>query len=318
MAADRIVAFVVFDGMKLLDAAGPAEVFAEANRFGASYQVLMASVDGRDVVTSVGTRLAVSTSIGAVKTADTALISGGDDLVGRPIDPELVTAVEGLRPRTRRMASICTGSFILAKAGILDGRRATTHWRHAGLLSRAYPQITVEPDAIFVRDGDIYTSAGVSAGIDLALALVEDDHGADLVRDVARSLVVYLKRAGGQSQFSALVETPPPQRSQLRALTETVAADPAANHSVKSLAAQASLSTRQLTRLFQSELGTTPARYVEMIRVDAARSALDAGRSVADAARVAGFGSTETLRRVFVTSLGISPKAYRDRFKSTG
>jgi transcriptional regulator GlxA family with amidase domain len=318
MPADRVVVFVVFDGMKLLDAAGPAEVFAEANRFGASYRVLMASVDGKDVVTSVGTRLVVGTSIGSVKAADTVVVSGGDDLVGRPIDQELVAAVMDLRPRTRRMASICTGSFILAKTGILDGRRATTHWRHTGLLSRAYPQISVEPDAIFVRDGDIYTSAGVSAGIDLALALVEDDYSAGLVRNVARSLVVYLKRAGGQSQFSALVETSPPQRSQLRTSTEAIAADPGANHTVKSLAAQASLSTRQLTRLFQSELGTTPARYVEMIRIDAARSALDAGRSVAEAARVAGFGSAETLRRVFVTQLGISPKAYRDRFKSTG
>ena len=317
MAADRIVLFVVFDGMKLLDVAGPAEVFAEANRFGASYQVVMVSVDGQDVVTSVGTRLAVSASIGSVTKADTAVVSGGDVLVGRPIDPQLVAAIADLRPRTRRMASICTGSFILAQAGLLDGRRATTHWRHAGLLSRAYPRIDVEPDAIFVRDGDIYTSAGVSAGIDLALALVEDDYGADLVRDVARSLVVYLKRAGGQSQFSALVETPPPQRSQLRVVTDAVGADPAANHTVKSLAAHASVSTRQLTRLFQSELGTTPARYVEMIRIDAARSALDAGRSVAEAARVAGFGSAETLRRVFVTQLGISPKAYRDRFKST-
>jgi transcriptional regulator GlxA family with amidase domain len=318
MAADRVVVFVVFDGMTLLDVAGPAEVFAEANRFGASYRLVMASVDGKDVVTSVGTRLAVSMSVGAVKTADTAVVSGGDDLVGRPIDPELVAAVKDLRPKTRRLASICTGSFILAKAGILEDRRATTHWRHTGLLARAYPRISVEPDAIFVRDGDIYTSAGVSAGIDLALALVEDDYGADLVRDVARSLVVYLKRAGGQSQFSALVEKPPPQRSQLRALTEAVAADPAADHNVKSLAAQACMSTRQLTRLFRNELGTTPARYVEMIRVDAARSALDAGRSVTDSARVAGFGSAETLRRVFVSQLGISPKAYRDRFKSTG
>jgi transcriptional regulator GlxA family with amidase domain len=318
MAADRVIVFVLFDGMKLLDAAGPAEVFAEANRFGASYRVLMASVDGRDAVTSVGTRLAASTSIDSVKAADTVVVSGGDDLTGHPIDPALVAAVKGLLPRTRRMASICTGSFIFAKAGILDGRRATTHWRQTGLLSRAYPQISVEPDAIFVRDGDIYTSAGVSAGIDLALALVEEDYGVDLVRDVARSLVVYLKRAGGQSQFSALVEAPPPQRSQLRALTESIAADPAANHTVKTLAAQAALSTRQLTRLFQSELGTTPARYVEMIRVDAARSALDAGRSVTDTARLAGFGSAETLRRVFVNQLGISPKAYRDRFKSTG
>jgi transcriptional regulator GlxA family with amidase domain len=215
MAADRVIVFVVFDGMTLLDVAGPAEVFAEANRFGASYRILMASVDGKDVVTSVGARLTASTSIGSVKAVDTVVVSGSDNLVRRPIAPELVAAVKDLRPRTRRMASICTGSFILAKTGILDGRRATTHWRQAGLLSRAYPQISVEPDAIFVRDGDIYTSAGVSAGIDLALALVEDDYGADLVRDVARSLVVYLKRAGGQSQFSALVETSPPSSKRL-------------------------------------------------------------------------------------------------------
>jgi transcriptional regulator GlxA family with amidase domain len=317
MAAERVVVFVVFDGVTLLDIAGPAEVFVEANRFGASYRVVMASLDGRDAVTSIGTRLAVTTSIDAVKTADTVVISGSDDLVGRPIDPELVAAVDRLRSRTRRMASICTGSFILARAGMLDGRRATTHWRQSALLTRAYPLVTVEPDAIFVRDGDIYTSAGVSAGIDLALALVEDDCGAELVRDVARSLVVYLKRAGGQSQFSVMVESPLPQRSQLRTVIEGIAADPGADHSVKTLAAQASLSTRQLTRLFQAELGTTPARYVETIRIDAARSALDAGYSVAGAARVAGFGSAETLRRVFVGQLGISPKAYRDRFKST-
>jgi transcriptional regulator GlxA family with amidase domain len=318
MPAARDVVFVVFDGMTLLDVAGPAEVFAEANRFGASYRIAMASVDGQDVVTSVGARIAVSTSIGSVRKADTVVVSGGDHLVGRPIDPHLVAAVQALRARTRRMASICTGSFILAQAGLLDGRRATTHWRQTGLMSRAYPLIDVEPDAIFVRDGDIYTSAGVSAGIDLALALVEDDHGADLVRDVARSLVVYLKRAGGQSQFSALVESRPPERSQLRAVAEAIAADPGADHTVKTLAAQASLSTRQLTRLFQREFGTTPARYVEMVRIDAARAALDAGRSVADSARLAGFGSAETLRRVFVSQLGLSPKAYRDRFKSTG
>ena len=316
MSAERVVVVVVFDGMKLLDVAGPAEVFAEANLFGASYRLVVASVDGTDVTTSIGTRFAVAARIDALASGDTAIVSGGDGLVGLPIDPELVIAVQRLRPRVRRMASICTGSFILAKAGLLDGRRATTHWRHTHLLARAYPNISVEPDAIFVRDGDVYTSAGVSAGIDLALALVEDDYGVDLVREVARSLVVFLKRAGGQSQFSATVEAGPPHRSALRPVTDAIAADPAANHSVKTLAAHASLSTRQLTRLFQTELGTTPARYVETIRVDAAKAALDAGRSVADAADVAGFGSPETLRRVFVGKLGISPKAYRDRFRT--
>ena len=312
-----MVVVVVFDGVKLLDAAGPAEVFAEANRFGADYQLKIASVDGRDVTTSIGTGFAVTDRIGSIDFADTVLVAGGDCLVGRAIDPALVHALTDLPSRTRRLASICTGSFILAAAGLLSGRRATTHWRHARLLARAFPDVSVEPDAIFVRDGDVLTSAGVSAGIDLALALVEEDHGAELVRDVARSLVVYLKRAGGQSQFSVLVEADPAPESALRAATDAIAADPAADHSVKSLAARASLSTRQLTRLFQSELGTTPARYVEMARIDAARAALDAGRTVADTAHLAGFGSAETLRRVFVTNLGVSPRAYRDRFRTT-
>jgi transcriptional regulator GlxA family with amidase domain len=314
----RVVVIVVFDGVKLLDAAGPAEVFAEANRFGASYQLKIASVDGGDVTTSIGARFAVSDAIACIESADTVLVAGGDNLVGQPIDPVLVDALKALPSRTRRLASICTGSFILAQAGLLDGRRATTHWRHARLLARAFPEVTVEPDAIFVRDGEVFTSAGVSSGIDLALALVEDDYGADLVREVARSLVVYLKRAGGQSQFSVLVEADPPRQSALRTVTDAIAADPAADHSVKRLAAQGSLSTRQLTRLFQSELGTTPARYVELVRIDAARAALDAGRTVAETARLSGFGSAETLRRVFVAQLGVSPKAYRDRFRTTG
>jgi transcriptional regulator GlxA family with amidase domain len=313
-----VIALVVFDGMKLLDIAGPAEVFAEANRFGADYRLVMVSVDGTDVLTSIGSRLAVSARIDDVESADTAIVSGGDDLIGRPIDPSLVAAVTRLRPRVRRLASICTGSFILARAGLLDGRRATTHWRHAQLLAAAYPTVTVQPDAIFVRDGDIYTSAGVSAGIDLALALVEDDHGGELVREVARSLVVFLKRAGGQSQFSATVESRPPSRSPLRVVTDAIAADPAADHSVARLAALAALSSRQLTRLFAAELGTTPARYVERVRLDAARAALDAGRPVSEAARLAGFGSPETLRRVFVGALGVSPRAYRERHAGLG
>jgi transcriptional regulator GlxA family with amidase domain len=311
-----VVVIVVFDEVTLLDVAGAAEVFVEANRFGADYQLKIASMDGYDVTSSIGTRLGVTDSISSIESADTVLVAGSDDLPRRPIDPALVDAIRSIATRTRRMASICTGSFILAQAGLLRGRRATTHWHDARLFARAFPDVTVEPDAIFVRDGDIFTSAGVSSGIDLALALVEMDYGTELVRNVARWLVVYLKRAGGQSQFSVLVEADPPPRSPLRAATDAVAADPAANHSVKTLAARASLSTRQLTRLFQSELGMSPARYVELVRIDCARGALESGRTVAETAGVAGFGSSETLRRVFVNHLGISPKAYRDRFRT--
>jgi transcriptional regulator GlxA family with amidase domain len=312
----RDIVVVVFDGMKLLDVAGPAEVFAESNRFGADYRLSFASVDGAEVTTSVGSRFAVTRRIDEIASADTVLVAGGDNLVGRPIDPALIEAVRGARARTRRMASICTGAFILAQAGVLSGRTATTHWRHVRLLAAAFPDIRVQPDAIFIRDGEIYTSAGVTAGIDLALALVEADYGAELVRTVARSLVVYLKRAGGQSQFSALVEADPPADSALRTIVTAIATDPSADHSVKNLAALASMSTRQLTRLFNAELATTPARYVETVRIDSARGALDAGHSVTAAARIAGFGSAETMRRVFVQHLGVSPRAYRDRFRT--
>jgi transcriptional regulator GlxA family with amidase domain len=315
-ARSRVVVIVVFDGVTMLDVAGAGEVFVEANRFGADYQLKIASLDGSDVTTSFGTRLGVTDRIAAIDSADTVLVAGSDDLPARPVDPALVEAIRAVAARTRRLASICTGSFILAQAGLLSGRRATTHWHDARRLARAFPDVTVDPDAIFVRDGEVFTSAGISSGIDLALALVEMDYGTQLVRDVARWLVVYLKRAGGQSQFSVLVEADPPPGSPLRMVTEAIAADPARDHSVKKLADTASLSTRQLTRLFQSELGMTPARYVELVRVDFARAGLEAGRSVTETAHLAGFGSIETLRRVFVSHLGISPKAYRDRFRT--
>ncbi|OBH52122.1 AraC family transcriptional regulator [Mycobacterium mantenii] len=311
-----MVVIVVFDGVTLLDVAGAGEVFVEANRFGADYQVKIASADGCDVTSSIGARLGVTDSIAAIDSADTVMVAGSDDLPRRAVDPALVEAIRSVSARTRRLASICTGSFVLAQAGVLRGRRATTHWHDTRLLARAFPDVTVEPDAIFVRDGDIFTSAGISSGIDLALALVEMDYGTELVRDVARWLVVYLKRAGGQSQFSVLLETDPPPQSPLRPVTDAIAADPGADYSVKKLAALASLSTRQLTRLFQSELGMTPARYVELVRIDFARNSLEAGRSVTETAGMAGFGSIETLRRAFVNHLGISPKAYRDRFRT--
>lgn len=312
----RVVVIIVFDDVTMLDVAGAGEVFAEANRFGGDYEIKIASLDGREVVTSMGIRLGVTDSIASIGSADTVLVAGSDNVPARAIDPALVEAVKSIAGRTRRLGSICTGSFILAQAGLLSGRRATTHWRNIRSLARAFPDISVEPDAIFVRDGDIFTSAGVSAGIDLALALVEQDYGSDLVRDVARWLVVYLKRAGGQSQFSSLIEANPPPQSALRAVTDAIAANPGADHSLRTLAARASLSTRHLTRLFRSELGTTPADYVEMVRIDLARAALDAGRTVTETAHLAGFGSTETLRRAFVEHLGVSPKAYRDRFRT--
>ncbi|MCW2599833.1 MAG: transcriptional regulator [Frankiales bacterium] len=311
------VGVVVFDGVKMLDVAGPSEVFAESNRLGANYQLAVCAVGGGAVMSSTGMRISADLDAAADGLGfDTLLVMGGDLLPTRPIDPELRDAVRGLAARSRRVCSICTGAFILAAAGLLDGHRATTHWQHTGLLARAYPAITVEPDAIFVRDGDLLTSAGVTAGIDLALALLEDDRGEDLARQVAQSLVVFLQRPGGQSQFSPSLQGPRPRTPLLRAVFDAVAADPAADHSIATLAAHASLSPRHLTRLFHDELGTTPAKYVDAVRFDSAKAALDAGLGVSEAAERAGYGSPESLRRAFISRVGVSPRAYQQRFRS--
>ncbi|WP_369373981.1 GlxA family transcriptional regulator [Promicromonospora sp. Populi] len=317
MATKRSVVFLVFDGMKMLDVSGPAEVFAEARTFGADYTLRYASVSGEPVLTSIGTRLSVDVAAAALGDVDTLIVSGGDALVGRPIPPELTDAVRELGPRTRRLVSICTGSFVLAAAGVLDGRRATTHWRHAPLLARAYPGIEVELDALFVEDRGVFTSAGVSAGMDLALALVERDHGPDLARDVARNLVMFMQRPGGQSQFSAPLELAKPRSPALRAVVDLVAAQPALDHTTTSLAAVVGVTPRHLARLFKAELGISPARFVEDTRLDHAKTLLNARHGVTETASAAGFGSPETMRRRFVARLGVSPSQYRTRFGAT-
>jgi transcriptional regulator GlxA family with amidase domain len=310
------VGILVFDGVKLLDVAGPSEVFSEANRFGADYEVRLYSPDGQEVASSTGMRISVDGAAADSGPLELALVAGGDVFPSHPVSPELAEAARTLAGRARRTASICTGAFILAAAGLLDGRRATTHWQHATTLARAYPGIDVEPDAIYVEDGPVLSSAGVSSGIDLALALVERDHGAGTARDVARSLVVFLQRPGGQSQFSPSLRAALPRTSPLRPLCDAIAASPAGDYSLAKLAAMASVSPRHLTRLFRDELGTTPARYVELIRFDTAKDLLDAGHSVTDTALRSGFGSSETLRRAFIQHLGVSPRAYQQRFRS--
>jgi transcriptional regulator GlxA family with amidase domain len=316
-ASPQRVGIVVFDGAKLLDIAGPSEVFSEANLLGARYELSLCSVGGREVTSSTGMRIAVDLDAGQDGLGfDTLLVSGGDQLPTHPISPQLLTAVAALAERSGRVCSICTGAFILAGAGLLNGRRATTHWRHTRLLQDAYAGIAVEPDAIFVRDGRTFSSAGVTAGIDLALALVEDDHGEAMARQVAQSLVVFLQRPGGQSQFSPTLRGPRPHASALRAVFDAVAADPGANHSVPELAARAAMSPRHMTRLFREELGTTPARYVEAVRFDSAKAAIEGGHSIGEAAERAGYGSPESLRRAFVSRLGLSPRAYQQRFRS--
>lgn len=297
--------------------AGPAEVFKEANRFGAAYRITLLSPTGESVTSNLGFKLEVDAAVSAEPAIDTYVVAGSDRYPRTLVPRDLAEAARVPAASARRVASICTGAFILAAGGLLDGKRATTHWQVTHELAVQCPTCRVEPDAIYVRDGTTYTSAGVTAGIDLALALVEEDHGPDLTRDVARALVVYMQRSGGQSQFSAPLQGPPPRSPALRKVTDLVTACPQGDYSLAVLAQHLNVSTRHLTRLFREELATTPARFVENIRFDMARALLDQGRSATQAAAVAGFPSYESMRRVFARKLSISPAAYQRRFSTT-
>jgi transcriptional regulator GlxA family with amidase domain len=313
----RRVAILVYDDVTLLDVAGPAEVFKEANRFGAEYRIALLSPTGEDITSNLGFRVAVDGAVSSELAPDTYLVPGSDRFPRTHVPETLAEAARVPAAGARRLVSICTGAFILAAAGLLAGRRATTHWQAAHELAVRCPTCRVEPDAIYVRDGSTYTSAGVTAGIDLALALVEEDHGPDLTRHVARALVVYMQRSGGQSQFSAPLQGPPPRSAALRKVTDLVTANPQGNHSLGQLAKHLNVSTRQLTRLFHEQLSTTPARHVENIRFDIARTLLDQGHNATQAAALAGFPSYESMRRVFARRLSISPAAYQRQFSTT-
>jgi transcriptional regulator GlxA family with amidase domain len=314
MSSPSRVAILVYDGVTLLDVAGPAEVFKEANRFGAQYRISLVSPTGDGVTSNLGFGISVDGAVSVEPSSDTYLVPGSNRFPREPVPQALAEAARVPAAGARRLASICTGAFILAAAGLLDGKRATTHWQVTRELSMRCPTCRVEPDAIYVRDGTTYTSAGVTAGIDLALALVEEDHGPDLTRDVARALVVYMQRSGGQSQFSAPLQGQPPRSPALRTVTDLVTANPHGNYSLDELAKHLNVSTRHLTRLFREELSTTPARYVEDIRFEMARALLDQRHSATQAATLAGFPSYESMRRVFARKLGISPAAYQRRF----
>ncbi|MFB6894247.1 GlxA family transcriptional regulator [Kitasatospora sp. NPDC056327] len=311
------VAFLVFDAVTLLDVSGPLEVFHQAGRFGDPYGTVLVSPHGGTVTASNGVALAGTVPPDAAGAVDTLVIAGAEHLAEEGPDEALLGAAGALAGRARRVASVCSGAFVLAALGLLDGRRVTTHWRHAATLARRHPRVRVEPDALHVRDGRFHTGAGISAGIDLALALVEHDHGAGAAREIARELVVFMQRPGGQSQFSTALATPPARGDLLRTLTEAVLADPAADHSLPAMAATAAVSTRHLTRLFRTGLDTTPARWVERVRLDRAQQLLLDGHSVTAAARHSGLGSDETLRRAFARHLDTTPTDYRRRFATT-
>jgi transcriptional regulator GlxA family with amidase domain len=322
----RQVVIVLFDEVQSLDVTGPLEVLAGAGRViqaagsaARAYEIRTLSVSGEPLRTSSGLTIVPDGRLEyAPDRLDTLIVPGGRGARAAVADARLLAWIAEASRRSRRTASVCTGAFALAAAGLLDGRRATTHWSAAEALARMYPRVTVDPDPIFVRDGSVWTSAGVTAGMDLALALVEEDHGRDVALTVARHLVLFLCRPGGQSQFSATLSAQQPAREPLREAQRLILEEVGGDHSVEAMAARAHMSPRHFARAFAAEAGITPARYVERVRLEAARRCLeDDTEPVAAIAAACGFGTAETMRRTFLRTLGVGPAEYRRRFRPT-
>ncbi|PPS81081.1 GlxA family transcriptional regulator [Streptomyces sp. MH60] len=311
----RTVLVLLFDDVQSLDVTGPVEVFAGAETHTpGTYRIRTASLHGAPVRTSSGLTVVPDQALGDGPAPDTLVVPGGQG--SRNPDPRLIGWLREHGPGARRLVSVCTGAILLARAGLLDGRRATTHWAYSGRLARDHPAVDVDPDPIYIRDGKVSTSAGVTSGIDLSLALVEEDLGRDVALTVARHLVVFLRRPGNQAQFSAQLAAQTARREPLRDVQQWITEHPGADLSVESLAARASLSPRHFARAFRAETGTTPGRYVDRVRLEHARRLLeDTGDGVEEVSRASGYGTPEAMRRAFVKALGASPAEYRRRFR---
>lgn len=311
----RRVVIVAFPGVQSLDVAGPAEVFgAAADEYGVEIVAPTAGV----VTAGSGLTLWAGKAFADVRgPLDTLVIAGGEGTPAVMADEAFVEGVRRLAPRCRRVASVCSGAFVLAAAGLLDGRQATTHWSVCDALDSMYPSVAVDSDRIFVRDGNVWTSAGVTAGIDLALAMVEEDVGRDVALAIARRLVVFLKRPGGQSQFSAQLAGQLAERQPLGEVQAWIADHLDDDLSVENLAQRAAMSIRNFSRTFRREVGVTPARFVERARVEGARRLLEeSAASIDEIARRCGFGTAETMRRTFLRALHVTPTDYRRRFRT--
>ena len=320
----RSVVIVAFDGMQPLDAIGPHEVFAGATAVlaarkkpAAGYHLTMVSTLGTPITTESGLQIVTAALPQGRQKIDTLLIPGGDGSRTARYDEHLVGWIRGAARDCRRIATVCTGAFIAAEAGLLDGRTVTTHWARAQQLADDYPLVTVDADPIYRHDGNVWTSAGVTAGIDLALAMVEADHGADVAQTVARWMVMFLQRPGGQTQFATPVWVPRATRSAVRAAQDHIDSHPADDHRLDLLAERAAMSSRHFSRVFTAQVGETPARYVERVRVEAARAELESTTTSLDLiAANCGLGTAESLRRAFQRRVGVAPDAYRRRFRS--
>ena len=317
------VAIAAYDGVSLLDLSGPLEALRLAsthpNHLGTElvYDCHVVSVRGGNVLTADGLKLGTQPVSTLDRTSiDTLIVPGACNVADVVRDRTLIKWLRRRAPRCRRVCSVCIGTFLLAEAGLLRGRRAVTHWMHCGLLATRHPEIRVEPDAIYVRDGAIWTSAGVTTGIDLTLALIEQDCGRAVAMHVARVLVVYLRRMGGQSQYSALLASQVESASETFAdLERWIAEHLTADLRVERLAERAGMSPRNFARRYTAERKRTPARVVESIRIDAARRALEETNDrVDEIARRCGFSNEEQLRGAFSRHVGIPPRVYRARF----
>jgi transcriptional regulator GlxA family with amidase domain len=316
----RRIVFVIFDGFQSLDLAGPYEVFSNAARRGGGYQCQIVAPSAGLICSGSGLPVQASVSVAEADPAglDTLIVAGGGGVDVACADQRLVSWIAAAGQTARRVASVCSGAFLLAAAGLATGRTVTTHWGRAEQLARQHPELTVDSDPIFICDGRIWTSAGVTAGMDLALALVEADLGHQIAHEVAQELVLFLRRPGSQSQFSVPLWSAQPRTDPVRVAVSAIHANPGARLGLEDLAGLAGLSPRHLQRRFTAELGTGPAAYVERIRIEAAQRALTStDEPVEVIARRCGFGTAETLRRAFHRQTRIAPADYRARFRST-
>ncbi|MCZ4101721.1 MULTISPECIES: GlxA family transcriptional regulator [Streptomyces] len=317
----RRVVVVVYSGVQALDIAGPIEVFDTLNRLlaepGTGYRIECVSAHAPMVCTSSGMVIQAEPLDAGEGPIDTLLVPGGSGLKEALADRALISWIGQAAARSRRVASVCGGAFLLAEAGLLDGRRATTHWAYCEEMARRYPQVTVDPGPIFVWDGRYVTSAGVSTGIDMALALVEADHGAVIALEIARYLVLFFKRHGGQPQFSAILDAQLADRAPVRAAQEWVLSGLERRLPVSELAQRANMSPRNFARVFLREVGTTPGQYVTRMRIARARELLETtDLPVGHVARRCGFPNAETFCRSFGRAVGPTPGEYRQRFQA--
>ncbi len=319
----RSVVILGFPGVQALDLVGPFDVFtgaticlASQGRTDEGYTVSIVTRTGEPAATLTGLALVAQPFPDPRQPIDTLVLPGGMGVDDARRDPDTVGWVQIAAEQARRVVSVCTGAFLAAQAGLIDGCVATTHWAFAAQLAREFPAVTVDPEPIFVRSSEqVWTAAGVTAGIDLALSLVEDDFGTDVAQMVARWMVMYLRRPGGQTQFAAPVWMPRAKRAPIRDVQNAIESEPGGAHSITDLARRASMSPRHFTRVFTDEVGEAPGAYVERIRTEAARRQLEeTDDTVTVIAARCGFGSAETLRRNFVRRLGISPDQYRKTF----